>query len=110
MEIDMKTVGQRVRTARKASDLTVEKLAERIGVANESLAHIECGARRPSLTLLLTIANELDVSMDYLTGRTPAGTEGLINELANTEELTQGQRRAFLDMANALIPIIKKSC
>ena len=46
MELDMKVIGQRVRTARKAAGLTVEKLAERIGVANESLAHIECGARK----------------------------------------------------------------
>ena len=81
MELDMKVIGQRVRTARKAAGLTVEKLAERIGVANESLAHIECGARKPSLALLITIANELDVSMDYLTGRIPAETRNLINNL-----------------------------
>ena len=55
MELDMKTIGRRVRTARKAFGLTVENLAERVGVANESLAHIECGARRPSLTLLISI-------------------------------------------------------
>ena len=108
MELDMKVIGQRVRTARKAAGLTVEKLAERIGVANESLAHIECGARKPSLALLITIANELDVSMDYLTGRIPAETRNLINELAHTEELTPDQRQTFLDMAHAIIPVTRK--
>lgn len=108
MELDMKTIGRRVRTARKAFGLTVENLAERVGVANESLAHIECGARRPSLTLLILIADELNVSMDYLAGRTPVRTEDLINELVNTEELTPEQRQEFLDMAHVIIPVIKR--
>lgn len=109
MDIDVKTVGQRIRTARKTTPLTIEQLAERVGIASESLAHIECGSRKPSLSLLFNIANELNVSLDYLSGRTPAGTQSLINELANTEELTLRQRQAFIDMANSMIAAIKRN-
>ena len=41
--------------------MTAEQLAEQLGIAAESLGHIECGNRRPSLTLLYTISVILDV-------------------------------------------------
>ena len=63
---------------------------------------------KASRTLNAAPANELDVSMDYLTGRIPAETRNLINELAHTEELTPDQRQTFLDMAHAIIPVIRK--
>lgn len=40
---------------------------------------------------------------------TPAGTQSLISELANTEELTLRQRQAFIDMANSMIAAIKRN-
>ena len=51
MEISAILMGQRVRSARKAKEMSTEELAEKVGVAVESIGHIECGARKPSLNL-----------------------------------------------------------
>ena len=48
-------MGQRVRAARKMKQTNSDELAEKVGVAVESIGHIECGARKPILTLLFNI-------------------------------------------------------
>ena len=51
----------------------------------DSLRHIEIGASRPSLTKLYRIALALNVSLDYLTGRSPDHGEILIDERYRAE-------------------------
>ncbi len=108
MEISTMIMGQRVRSARKAKGMSTEELAEKVGVAVESIGHIECGARRPSLTLLYNIAETLDVSLDYLTGRTENATHSLLKECAQNNGLTAEQQQMLLELTNSMIPIIKK--
>ncbi len=108
MEISATILGQRVRSARKAKEMTTEELAEKVGVAVESIGHIECAARKPSLTLLFKIANALDTSLDYLTGRTMNTTDSLLKECAEHNDLTQEQTQLLLELAKSMVPIIKK--
>ncbi len=108
MEISTLIMGQRVRSARKARGMSTEELAEKVGVAVESIGHIECGARRPSLSLLFNIAETLDASLDYLTGRTENTNESLLRECAESNGLTSEQQQMLLELTNSMIPIIKK--
>lgn len=102
MDMDFVLVGQRIRDARKARGLTAELLAERVELATESLRHIEIGASKPSLQALFRIASVLEVSLDYLTGRTPSITDSFLNE----KGLTPNQEKVMRDLIDGMMPII----
>ena len=108
MEVSAIIMGQRVRAARQAKKMKTEELAEKVNIAVESIGHIECGARKPSLNLLFNIAEVLEVSLDYLTGRTPTTTEAIIHEFADHNDLTPDQTQMLLELSKSMIPIIKK--
>ena len=70
MSTRLQIMGSRIRTARQFRRLTGEQLAEKIGIAVDSLRHIENGVRSPSFQLIERISDILDVSLDYLAGKT----------------------------------------
>ena len=107
MDIDINVMGQRIRSARKLRGMKADTLAEKIGMATESLGHIECGAKKTSLQTLYNISEVLDVSLDYLVGRTVSPTESLLKTYADENSLTQEQEKILLDLARSMIPIIK---
>lgn len=107
MSMDLSIMGQRIREIRKKRHMTAEELSAQLGIAVESLAHIECGNRRPSLSTLYSIAEILDVSLDYLTGRSPSQAVKLVREEAVAADLTPKQENALQEMVKALIPTIK---
>lgn len=102
MDIDYIEVGRRIRDARRRRGMTAEILSERVGLATDSLRHIEIAASYPSLQTLFRIAAVLGVSLDYITGRTPTLTDSLVLEYG----LTPQQEDMLRDMIECLIPII----
>ncbi len=54
--------GKRVRAARKAAKLTLEKAAEQVDIHANHLAQIERGTKRPSFELIFALADVLNVS------------------------------------------------
>ena len=65
-------------------------------------------ARKPSLTLLFNIAEVLEVSLDYLTGRTENSSDVLFHECADHNGLTPEQEQMLPELCRSMIPIIKK--
>lgn len=65
-EFDYAALGARIRTARKKLDLTQEQLAEMCDLSTAHIGHIERGTRAVSIESLITLANVLNVSTDYL--------------------------------------------
>jgi transcriptional regulator with XRE-family HTH domain len=61
-------VGQRIRTMRRARNLTQEQLAEAADVTVESLSRAERGTILPSVLTLAKLARALRTSMDVLAG------------------------------------------
>lgn len=106
--MDMKLMGQRIQMARKQKGMTVEQVAERLGFAPESVSHIEGGSSRPSLQTFLRLAKILDVSLDFLAGRTLLPQEVLVTERAGKDGLSPAQEKLLLDMTEALLPIVKQ--
>ncbi len=66
MELDYKAIGKRIKIARIKADLTQERLAEIVSVSPSHMSNIETGTTRVSLTLIVTIANALSVTVDDL--------------------------------------------
>lgn len=66
----MSNFGQRLRDVRKGRHLTQKQLAEQIGVTERNLRHYELGTMKPGLDVILSILDSVNVSADYLLGRT----------------------------------------
>lgn len=107
MEINKIAMGQRIRTIRRDKNISSEALAEKLDIAVESLWHIENGARNTSLGTLLKIAVELDVSLDYLVGRTESPVAAIADATAAKYGLTDAQAIMLRDLCESMIPIIK---
>jgi predicted transcriptional regulator/transcriptional regulator with XRE-family HTH domain len=65
-DLDIVTLGQRVRHLRRARGLTLAQLAAAAGSASSALSMIENGRREPRLSLLQAIAVALDVPVEDL--------------------------------------------
>lgn len=109
MGIDLKLSGARIRAVRKERNMTVRKLAELVGLTEESMMHIECGARRPSYQTIYNIAEALDASLDFLTGRVNKPDEYVATPLIKEESLTEEQASMLEDLMKAVVPVIKKN-
>lgn len=57
-----------IRKARKAVDLTMKELGEKVGVAESTISQYENGKRQPDNTMLLQLAEALGTTVDYLLG------------------------------------------
>lgn len=60
----------RIKDLREAKGLTQEQVAQKLGVTQGTIAHWESGARTPTLTNMVKIADVLGVSLDEAMGRT----------------------------------------
>ncbi len=67
----------RLREARELRDLSQSELAERAKLQPSAISHFESGTRKPSFDNLKRLANALEVTTDFLLGRSKSpGTHG----------------------------------
>lgn len=64
--MDKKSLGMRIKAARKERNLTSEKLSEMCNINATYLRQIEGGTKTPSLPMFITICEQLKVSPNYL--------------------------------------------
>ena len=103
--MDLKAVGQRIKAAREAKNLTQEELA---GLANLSTTHvsvIERGLKVTKLDTFVAIANALDVSADaLLIDVVTHSVTGVTNELSDMiEKLPKDEQKRILNAVRALV-------
>lgn len=106
MDIDFTLLGSRIREERISKGLTSDQLSEIVDLSADSLRHIEIGASRPSLTKLYRIAVALDVSLDYLTGRSPDHGGILLDGQYKDLNLDPNQMRLLDKFVSEMIPLI----
>ncbi len=63
---DSMTTGEKIRASRKQAKLTQEKLAEKVNISPTYLSEIENDRKQAGRDVLCSIAEVLDVSVDYL--------------------------------------------
>ena len=66
-EIDLKSVGSHIKTARSAAGYNKKEFAEYMGIEQKYLRDVERGGACPSFPLMVAISDKLNVSMNYLT-------------------------------------------
>ncbi len=67
-QLDANVFGERLRTVRLEKKMTIQKLADSIGVQRGFISQLESGDRLPSFTTLILLLRALDVSADALLG------------------------------------------
>ena len=103
----MSTVlGARLREVRLERGLTQRQLAETCQLPDSAVSQFETGARAPGFTSLLKLAAALDVSLDYLAGRTDSRAAhlfagGELGALGLAEEDLELLRRIARRLARA---------
>ncbi|MBR6315499.1 MAG: helix-turn-helix transcriptional regulator [Lachnospiraceae bacterium] len=64
-ELNLKEIGARIRERRNSVGVTQSYVAQKIDVEPSHVCNIECGRAKPSLELIVQIANALDCTVDY---------------------------------------------
>ena len=72
MKKSIYAIGERIRRRRKEIGWTQKELAQRTGTSYKYIGHVETGIKFPSLEMLILLARELEVSLDWLIGEDEA--------------------------------------
>ena len=64
--MDLKVIGEFIKTQRKAKGLTQVELAEKLLVSEKTISKWECGNGFPDTSLILPLCKELDISANEL--------------------------------------------
>ncbi len=103
-------LGQRIARFRKAQELTQVQLAEKLGIAQQTMAHYEGGSLRISVSLLKAVARTLDVSVeDLLDESTPAANKKrgpssrLQQQIDQIQQLPRTKQKFVIEMLDTVI-------
>lgn len=95
----------RLVSARKMRALSQEQVAEKSGLKPAAVSHFETGARKPSFDNLRRLSDALNVTADYLLGRSEdmeSFAEAAAAYRDGLEQLTDEQRKVALNVIEAL--------
>jgi|SRR3990172_9984355 len=105
-----KDLGARVAQLRKDQALTQAQLAERLGIAQQTLAHYEVGRLRVAASMLPTLAKVLVTSVEKLIGQNPeraGGTRGpaprLQRQMERLSALPRPKQRAVMEALESML-------
>ncbi len=78
--LEREETARRIRTLRRARGLSIQKLAETVGMSQGYLSEVERGGSAVSGEKLARLAEELGVSVDYLlSGRNETASDSVIH-------------------------------
>lgn len=103
--MDLKAVGQRIKAAREAKNLTQEELAALANLSTTHVSVIERGLKVTKLDTFVAIANALDVSADaLLIDVVTHSVTGVTNELSDMiGKLPKDEQKRILNAVRALV-------
>ena len=103
--MDLKAVGQRIKAAREAKNLTQEELAALVNLSTTHVSVIERGLKVTKLDTFVAIANALDVSADALLIHVVThSVTGVTNELSDMiGKLPKDEQKRILNAVRALV-------
>ncbi|WP_167850061.1 helix-turn-helix domain-containing protein [Galactobacillus timonensis] len=112
--VDPKSIGSYIRTARESRKLTQKTLSDDLGLDTKYLSEIERGISLPSLPLLIAISDKLEVSVQFLI----RGTDEINGESISGETLfyvpeakgiKEDDHKMILRMLKDIVKSVKKN-
>lgn len=93
-ELDSNEFKIRLKEVRKTRKLTQQELAEKTGIPVTSIAHFESGSRKPSIENFYKLIVVLNISADYILGRSEEmGTSGIDPIMSTLQKLPEIERK-----------------
>jgi transcriptional regulator with XRE-family HTH domain/quercetin dioxygenase-like cupin family protein len=83
-------LGARLRAERQRRNLTLRELARRVNVSASLVSQIENGRVRPSVSTLMALVTELELSLDNLFSTMPSGDAGPADGVPEIDERVPG--------------------
>lgn len=106
MAVDYKALGVRIRKVRERKGITQQRLAEKIDISVPYMSNIERAKKTVSLSVLMSIAQALDVTLDELLADSYSEhkeQDVLMTELGIVlERCEAGERRIIVDTVATL--------
>jgi len=103
---------ERLKTAREQRGFTQGELAKKASLQASAISHFETGGRKPSFNNLKRLADALEVTIDYLLGRTndPGGIGPTTDRLhRHLEQLSESDRATAEGIIELLVKQGQKS-
>lgn len=104
-----KNLGARIALTRKARGLTQVQLAERLGIAQQTLAHYEGGRVRLTIGTLLELAHELETGISDLIGESnsfpakPGPASRLQQQVEQISRLPRSKQKLASDLLDTVL-------
>jgi transcriptional regulator with XRE-family HTH domain len=92
---DAVSLGNQIRTFRKRADLTLQALADTVGVTPSLISQVERGVASPSVTTLRLIASALDVPVAALFVDAPVSADGDADRTGRRLVVRRGGRKSL---------------
>ncbi|MGM0411608.1 MAG: helix-turn-helix domain-containing protein [Bacillota bacterium] len=83
-------ISKKLKELRKNNSLKQKELAKKLGLTQQTISKYESGIRTPNYEILVKIANEFNVSIDYLLGRVDYKRSANISKIDDYWELVKG--------------------
>lgn len=107
--MDYTLIGQQIRTLRQQHRLSQQYLAELVDSSVPYISQLECGAKGPSLSLLVRLADALGSTADYLLLGNQQNGEYLIDMMGLLNDCSEAERTVILDVARAVKQSLRSS-
>ena len=105
----LRSVGERVRSARARMGLSRRELAERSGVSQRYLAQLESGQGNISIGLLLRVADALDFRIEWLVAEDDPWTSDVVLVSSLLRSATRAQRERVLEILDPHNPGLRRA-
>jgi transcriptional regulator with XRE-family HTH domain len=96
--------GENVALARKRKKLSQDELAKKVGTISVTIGRYERNEIKPSIEVASKIADNLEVSLDYLMGKSDIVLDkSLIKKIVDIQKLPQEERDCVNKMLEAFL-------
>lgn len=102
------TLGEHMARLRKRKKLSQNDLGKKVGTSGDIIGRYERDEVKPSIEVAAKIADELEVSLDFLIGKTEVEVDGqLLKRVIEVQRMEQEDREHILYTLDALIKNVK---
>lgn len=110
MDLNYVLIGMRIRRFREKSGLSQEELADRINATERHIRNIEAGRSGLSISLLVSLANTFDVTVDdLLADSLTCSNDSLRTEVFNLlSDCTPTETEILMDMLKHMKTLLSK--
>lgn len=96
--------GKRLLEARKRKSMSQDELAQSLGTKGPVIGRYERDEMKPSIEVAARMAELLDVSLDYLVGKTDILLDGkVLNRIIEIQKLSPDEQKTVFSLLDAFL-------